>query len=85
MSKAIERLIQEPILICVVSWFYNWGTYYNPLIIWDDSLTKGILAVSLLEDPIAGSSLCYEEAERGVLEDRRVVVCLGVDSILKIA
>ena len=83
--KAIEGLIEEPILVLVVGGIANWGTHCNPLIIWEDSLAKGILAVSLLEDLPAGASLRGEEAERRVLENRCVLVRFRVDSIFEVS
>jgi hypothetical protein len=73
--KAIEQFIQEPILICIINGVSNWGAHCNPLVIREDSLTKGVPAVSLLENVLVGTRLRGEEAKRGVLENRRVLVC----------
>ena len=48
-------------------------------------MTKGIIAVSLLENGLAGTSLRGEEAKRGVPENRRVLDCFGVDPIFEVA
>ena len=85
VPKAIKRLIQEPILIFVVSGVSNWGTHCNHLIIWKVSLTNDIFAASLLENALVGSSLRGAEAKRGVFENKRVVACFGVDQIFKVA
>ena len=48
-------------------------------------MTKGIIAVSLLENALAGTSLRGEEAKIGVLGNRLVLVCFGVDPIFEVA
>ncbi len=48
-AETVQRFLEEPIFILGSIWVANWRLYDSDLIVEEDALAKGVLAVALLE------------------------------------
>ncbi len=68
-SQTIERLVQKPVFVFVVSRVANGRTDCHPLVFREGGLTESILSVALLKDPFVANCFRNEKTKGSIFEN----------------